>query len=54
MLTVQRAAKYLSLPVSQIRDLYWSRQLPIIRRGKRIIIDIRDLDAWVEKTKATL
>lgn len=24
------------------------------KAGKRIIIDIRDLDAWVEKTKATL
>jgi excisionase family DNA binding protein len=54
MLTVPQAATYLSLPVSQVRKLIWAGDVSVIRRGKGYILDIYDLDAWIEDTKQPL
>jgi excisionase family DNA binding protein len=54
MLTVPQAATYLSLPVSQVRKLIWAGDVSVIRRGKGYILDIHDLDAWIEDTKQPL
>ena len=54
MLTVPQAAIYLSLPVSQVRKLIWAGDVSVIRRGKGYILDIQDLDAWIEDTKHPL
>lgn len=54
MLTVPQAATYLSLPVSQVRKLIWAGDVSVIRRGKGYILDIYDLDAWIEETKHPL
>ena len=54
MLTVPQAAAYLSLPVSQVRKLIWAGDVSVIRRGKGYILDIHDLDAWIEETKHPL
>lgn len=54
LLNVPQTAAYLGCPVWTVRTLIWSRQIPVIKVGKGYLIDIRDLDAWIERTKATL
>ncbi len=51
LLTVVAAAAYLSTNVKQVRRLIWGRSVPFIKLGKRHLIDWKDLDAWVERTK---
>jgi putative transposase len=34
-----------------VRELIWSGKLPCVRAGKRIHLDIRDLDEFIEKHK---
>jgi hypothetical protein len=36
-----------------MRELVWSGKIPIIRDGKRIFIDINDLDSYISKHKRT-
>jgi len=50
-ITVKEAAVYLSTTVPAIRQLIYSRQIPYVRVGKRFVIDVKDLDAWLERTK---
>jgi hypothetical protein len=35
-----------------MRELIWAGKIPIVRDGKRIFIDIVDLEAWVQKNKS--
>lgn len=50
-ITIKEAAIYLSTSVPAIRQLIYSRQIPFVRVGKRFVIDVKDLDAWLERTK---
>jgi hypothetical protein len=36
-----------------MRGLVWAGKIPVVRSGKRIFIDVRDMDAFVEKNKRT-
>jgi excisionase family DNA binding protein len=49
--TVEEAARYLSVTVFTIRNAAWSGELPFIRAGKRNIFDRIDLDRWAESRK---
>ena len=52
LLTFKDAARYLSCSVHALRQLEWGGELPSVRNlGKRILFDIRDLDALVTKKK---
>jgi excisionase family DNA binding protein len=51
LLTIQEAATYLATTVPFIRTLIYRRELPYVKAGKRFVIDMVDLDKWVEKTK---
>ncbi len=51
LLKVPEAARYLSFPRKQIYLLIWGREVPAIRRGKSYYIDVRDLDAFVDRAK---
>lgn len=51
LLTVEQAAEYLSLSTREIYNMFANRELLRVRRGKRIMIDIRDLDLWIERNK---
>jgi hypothetical protein len=31
--------------------MVWTGTLPHIRRGRRILLDLRDLDAWIDRAK---
>lgn len=51
LLTIPEAARYLACAVWSVRDLIWKGDLPYTRFGKRFQVDIRDLDALIEREK---
>jgi excisionase family DNA binding protein len=51
LLTIPQAAEYLSATVWYVRTLLWHGTLPFVRAGKRHLIDIRDLDRFVDHAK---
>ncbi len=52
LLRIAEAARYLGATVWFIRGLIWARQVPYLRLGKRYVIDVRDLDTFIERQKA--
>ena len=51
--TLKEAADYLGRTLWSMRELVWSGKLPIVRDGKRIFVDINDLELYVSKNKTT-
>jgi phage terminase Nu1 subunit (DNA packaging protein) len=45
---VDALADYLGCDVRRVRDLR-ERGLPALRHGKRLIFDLREVDAWIER-----
>jgi excisionase family DNA binding protein len=44
---IEGVAKYLGVDVRRVRDLR-ERGLPAKRIGRRLLFDLRDVDAWLE------
>lgn len=53
LFTVEEAAHYLGRTVWSMRELVWKGSLPIVREGKRIFIDVNDLEKYIERNKST-
>ena len=53
LLTLPQAANYLGRTLWSMRELVWKGSIPIVRDGKRIFVDITDLDSYVTKNKMT-
>lgn len=51
LLGIHEAASYLSVSSWTIRDLVWSGALPEVRIGRRLLFDVKDLDALIETSK---
>jgi excisionase family DNA binding protein len=51
LLTTKEAAIYLTLCEREIYNMIANRQLAPVRHGKRLMIDIRDLDEWITNHK---
>jgi excisionase family DNA binding protein len=51
MMTVQEASDYTRVSVSHIRRNCVSGKLPHFKLGRRIVIDRRDLEAWLNGHK---
>jgi excisionase family DNA binding protein len=51
--TLSEAAHYLGRTLWSMRELIWKGSLPIVRDGKRIFVDIKDLEFYVTKNKTT-
>jgi excisionase family DNA binding protein len=49
--SIPEAARYLGRTVWALREMLWAGKLPYVKDGKRILLDIRDVDAWIEKSK---
>jgi len=50
--TVKETAVYLGRTEWAIREMYYAAKIPCVRDGSRVLFDIIDLDAWIEKNKA--
>ena len=53
LLSYQAATAYLSLSYWSVRHMVVEGQIPHIKTGKRVLIDVKDLDDWIEKHKET-
>jgi excisionase family DNA binding protein len=51
LLTVKQAALYLGRSEQAVQHLIFQKDLPVVRIGRRVHLDRRDLDAWIEKNK---
>jgi excisionase family DNA binding protein len=52
LLTVKQAAVYLGRSEQAVQHLIFQRGLPVVRVGRRVHLDRRDLDIWIEKNKS--
>ncbi|MHB8109986.1 MAG: hypothetical protein ACYDHW_08135 [Syntrophorhabdaceae bacterium] len=34
-----------------MREIIWAGKIPFIRDGRRILLDVKDIDLWIEKNK---
>lgn len=51
LLRIQDAARYLSSTTWFVETMLREKQIPFLIVGKRRVIDIRDLDDWIEQEK---
>lgn len=49
--SINEASIYLGRSVWAVREMLWGGKLPYIKDGRRILVDIKDMEAWVERNK---
>lgn len=49
--TVPEAAFYLGRTVDALREIIWSGRLPCVKDGRRVLLDVRDLDDFIDRNK---
>jgi excisionase family DNA binding protein len=52
LMSVQEAGIYLALSEREIYKMIANKELSGVRHGRRLMLDIRDLDAWISMHKA--
>ncbi len=51
LLSVKDAAVYLGVSPWTIRSLGWSREIPEVKIGRRVLYDREDLDRYIDRVK---
>ena len=51
LFSLQEAAQYLGRSTWSIRRLIWSGELPSVRAGGRVHVDVVNMDAFIERHK---
>jgi excisionase family DNA binding protein len=51
--SIPEAAVYLGRTDWAIREMLWAGKIPCIRDGRRVLLDVNDMDRWIEKQKTT-
>lgn len=51
--SLPEAAVYLGRSTWSVRRLLWNGELPQVRAGRRVHVDVRDMDAFIDKNKVT-
>lgn len=56
LLPLKKAADYIGLTVWALRERIWAGDIPVVRfpGGRKQFIDIRDIDAFIEKNKTVI
>ncbi len=49
--SLSEAAIYLGRSIWSVRRLIWDGELPQVRVGRRVHIDLRDMDAFIDQNK---
>jgi excisionase family DNA binding protein len=50
--SIKEASEYLGRTVWAVREMIWAGKLPRIKDGRRILLDIHDINNWIEQNKA--
>lgn len=51
LITTKDAAAYLALSQREVYNMIAVHQLPAVSHGRRKMLDIQDLDIWIERNK---
>lgn len=51
LFTIEEAGKYLGRSKYSVRTLIWDGQLRIVKNGKKMWIDVMDMDSWILDNK---
>lgn len=51
LLTAQEAGEYIGRTEQAVRHLIHQRDIPVVRKGRSVRIDRKDLDRWIENNK---
>jgi excisionase family DNA binding protein len=51
LFTIPEAGVYLALGPWRVRNLIWAGELAFIKLGRRILVDRKDLDAFLDSKK---
>jgi len=51
LLSLKHAAGYMDCGVYKVREMIWSGQIPIVRDGREIFLEVRDLDRYIDSKK---
>jgi excisionase family DNA binding protein len=51
LLTVDQAAVYLARSKDAVQHMVAARKLPVVRDGRRVFLDVQELDRWIEQSK---
>ncbi|MGA2119203.1 MAG: helix-turn-helix domain-containing protein [Bryobacteraceae bacterium] len=51
LFTVDQAASYLGRTKASVQHMVSAGRLPIVRADRRVFLDVRNLDAWIEQNK---
>ena len=56
LLPLKKAAEYLGLTVWAMRERIWAGDIPVVRfpGGRKQFIDIKDIDAFIDRNKTVL
>jgi excisionase family DNA binding protein len=46
--SIPEAAVYLGRSVWGIREMIWAGKIPCIKDGRRVLLDLKDMDLWIE------
>lgn len=49
--SIPEAAFYLGRTVDALREIIWAGRLPYVKDGRRVLIDIKDMDHFIERNK---
>jgi excisionase family DNA binding protein len=49
--SLQEAATYLGRSTWSVRRLIWSGEIPAVRAGVRVHVDVQDMDAFIDRNK---
>ncbi len=51
LFSIEDSAMYLSLSRREVYNMIAARELPVVPRGRKKMIDVQDLNYWIERNK---
>lgn len=54
LFSLKEAARYLGRPIGGVRTLIWAGKMPYLQDGRKIYIDLADMDAYIEHEKVKI
>ena len=51
---LKQAAQYLGRAVWGVRELIWAGKLPVVKSGRKMYLDIEDMNQFIEREKITM
>jgi excisionase family DNA binding protein len=49
--SIKEGAFYLGRSVWAVREMLWAGKMPYVKDGQRILIDIQDMNEWIDRNK---